>query len=172
MEFLEGKTLSKHLLQRYIRDPRGWNFMVAPARKHGFYDGLFSSPEETWQIKFDSIFKPNPLTLGVKTETTLGRVRAPESVPFGYRKLDPRLAAEMLRMIEEGAEEPSRHVDLGSLLRSLEPTVPVQGQSYAEGPFVYTNAKIIDFTDQEKSADDRLSSELLRLLRNRYPSYG
>src|SRR5207247_646295 len=59
MEFLEGKALSRHLLERYVRDPRGWNFVVAPARRHGFFDGIFSSPEEAWHIKLDSIFKPN-----------------------------------------------------------------------------------------------------------------
>jgi hypothetical protein len=172
MEFLEGKALSRHLLERYVHDPRGWNFVVAPARKHGFFDGIFSSPDEAWHIKLDSIFKPNPLTLGVRTEAGLGRLRMPDSTPFGYRKLDPRLAMEMLQMMEAGGEVPAGDPTLGDLLRTLEPTVPVPGQSYAEGPFVYTNAKIIEFTDQEKTLDDRLASELLKLLRNRYPSYG
>lgn len=172
MEFLEGKALSRHLMERYIHDPRGWNFAIAPARSHGFFDGLFSSPDEAWHVKLDTIFKPNPLTLGVRTESGLGKVRIPDSTPFGYRKLDPRLAMEVLRMMEAGGEMSSGEINLGALLRSIEPTVPVPGESYAEGPFVYTNERVINFTDQEKSVDDRLASELLKLLRNRYPSYG
>jgi hypothetical protein len=173
MEFLEGKALSRHLLERYVRDPRGWSFVVAPARSHGFFDGIFSSPDEAWHIKLDSIFKPNPLTLGVRTEAGIERFRTPDPTPFGYRKLDPRLAMEMLKMIEaDGTEMSGGEPNLGALIRSIEPTVPIPGESYAEGPFVYTNAKIIEFTDKEKTLDDRLASELLRLLRNRYPSYG
>ena len=172
MEFLEGKALSRHLLERYVRDPRGWSFAITPARTHGFFDGLFSSPDEAWRIKLDTIFKPNPLTLGVRTESSPGNSRIPESTPFGYRKLDPRLAMEMLKMMETGEGMASGDVNLGDLLRSIEPTVPLPGESYAEGPFVYTNRRVVNFTDQEKSVDDRLATELLRLLRNRYPSYG
>jgi hypothetical protein len=78
---------------------------------------------------------------------------------------------EMLKLMESG-EELSGDVNLGALLRSIEPTVPLPGESYAEGPFIYTNQRVVNFTDQEKSVDDRLATELLRLLRNRYPSYG
>ncbi len=172
MEFLEGKSLSKHLLERYVHDPRGWNFTITPARKHGFFDGLFSSPNEAWQIKIDSVFKPNPLVLGVRRESVPGRMGLPDTLPFGYRTLDPRLAVEMLKLMEEGGAMQRNGINLGTLLRSLEPTVPVTGHSYAEGPFVYTNHRVVNFTEQEKSTDERLGSELLRLLRNRYPSYG
>src|SRR2546427_2661687 len=128
MEFLEGKALSRHLLQRYTRAPRGWNLAIAPARAHGFFDGLFSSPDEAWRIKLDTIFKPNPLTLGVKAESSPGNIRIPESTTFGYRKLDPRLALEMLKLMETGEELSSGDVNLGALLRSIEPTVPLPGE--------------------------------------------
>jgi hypothetical protein len=172
LEFLEGRALSRHLLERYVRDPRGWNFALAPARTHGFFDGLFTGPEEAWQIKLDTIFKPNPLTLGVKMESRPGKNRNLDSTPFGYRKLDPRLAMEMLKIMETGEENSSGDLNLGALLRSIEPSVPIPGESYAQGPFVYSNERVIKFTDHEKSVDDRLASELLRLLRNKYPSYG
>ena len=51
MELLSGEALSKYLLEKYSRNPKGWNFTIAPAAKDNFFDALVSGPEEDWQLK-------------------------------------------------------------------------------------------------------------------------
>ena len=51
MELLSGEALSKYLLEKYSRNPKGWNFTIAPAAKDNFFDALVSGPEENWQLE-------------------------------------------------------------------------------------------------------------------------
>ncbi len=166
MEILRGIALSKYLLEKYTRNPKGWNFTIGPAPKDSFFDALVSGPEENWQLKIDSIFKPNPAVLGAKVE---GNQKTSGSFPsYGYRKLDPEIVLKILKEQEDlGSEE-----SFGRLIASLEPTAPVGGSSYAQGPFVFTNQKFLGISDSQKKLDDRLNSELKNLLREKYPSYG
>lgn len=170
MEILSGTALSKYLLEKYSKNPKGWNFTIAPAAKDNFYDALITGPEENWQLKIDSIFKPLPTVLGAKVESlTKSSQTPPELFPsYGYRKLDPEIVLKILK--EQNPEEPLESLD--RFIGSLEPTVPVSGASYAQGPFVFTNKKFHGLSDNQKKLDDRLSSSLRNLLREKYLSYG
>ncbi len=123
-----------------------------PAKKYGFFDCLFSNPDEAWHIKLDSIFKPSPFVLGTKLESVPQKVAATGSAPFGYRRMEPRLALELLRNMEEDEGAP-RNLNLSSVLRSIEPTVPKLGESYAQGPFVYTNQNVLNFSERHESVE-------------------
>jgi len=147
--------------------------LVMPAKKYGFFDCLFSNPDEAWHIKLDSLFKPNPFVLGTKLQSVPRRAAASSSASFGYRRLEPNLALELLgNMGDDDDEAAPRSSNLLSVLRSIEPTVPRPGENYAEGPFVYTHQNVFAFSDEHKSVEETLTSELLKLMRNRYPSYG
>jgi hypothetical protein len=175
MEILEGQTLADVLLRRYSKDPRGWSFIVAPARAHGFYDAIVASPDQSWHLKMDSVFKPAPLIVGARTEVDHGRVDSLSPTSFGFRELDPSMIVKFLSSSygsEGGRPEPD---GLGPKLESLlglEPVVPRPGRSYAQGPFVLSPQKIVGSSERETSVDDRLTSDLLRLFRIRYPAYG
>jgi hypothetical protein len=171
MELLSGEALSKYLLEKYSRNPKGWNFTIAPAVKDNFFDALVSGPEENWQLKIDSIFKPSPIVLGAKVETPLRR-SVPKGVfpSYGYRKLEPEVILKILR--EQTSDEPENSGNLDKIIGSLEPTAPTRGGSYAEGPFVFTNKKILDISDSQKKLDERLSSGIRNLLREKYIGYG
>ncbi len=162
MEILEGDSLSRILLQRYLKEPRDWNFVISPSRV-GFFKALVYNKSEAWQLKFDSIFKPTPIILGAQTEP-LQNFESASPVSFGYRRLDLRIALALLRGPTSDAP------DLMSIM-SLEPIVPREGGSYAKGPFVFTNHDSPKFSDEQKALDERLSSELRRRLQTRYPSY-
>ena len=167
MEILKGTVLSKYLLEKYARNPKGWSFTISPANKDAFFDALVSSPEENWQLKIESIFKPSPVILGAKVEGKVRNQGAPASLPsYGYRKLDPEALLKLLN--EEGEEEPS----LSQLISSIEPTAPLPGASYAQGPFVFANQKFAGLSDNQKKLDERLGSELKNLMREKYLSYG
>jgi len=175
MEVLEGQALADVLLRRYSKDPRGWSFVVAPARAHGFYDAIVAGPDQSWHLKMDSLFKPAPLIVGSRAEVDRGRVGSLSPRPFGYRELDPSMVMKILNSSYGSEESVPDAGGLGSRLESLlglEPVVPRPGRSYAQGPFVLTPQRIVGSSEMETSIDDRLTSDLLRLFRTRYPAYG
>jgi len=172
MEILKGSALSKYLLEKYTKNPKGWNFTIGPARRDNFFDALVSGPEESWQLKIDSIFKPNPAVLGTQTDPLAKKsLTLPESFPsYGYRRLDPEIVLKILKEQQDNSDESTRSMD--RLMASLEPIAPVPGASYAQGPFVFTNQKFLGLSENQQKLDDRLSSELRSLLREKYLGYG
>jgi hypothetical protein len=173
MDFLEGRTLSKYLFERYSRNPKGWTFIIAPSRKHGFFDAIVSNREESWQLKIDSIFKPAPLMLGARIDAD-SMVNSLDTMPYGYRMLQPRILLELLKGAETSENNSPNNpakLNLTKLLGTLDTVVPEEGHSYAQGPFTFTNQQV-KFSDSQKELDDKLSSELHKLFRNRYSNYG
>ena len=172
MELLEGESLRRFVLERYSKNPKGWSFVISPSLKHGFFDAFVSGPDGTWMLKIDSLFKPLPVVLGSPTEAD-PRVNSPfggSTFPYGYRKLPPELVLQML-----GSESHPRDEDTTSGLLSFlgsEPVVPEEGSSYAEGPIVFTRTGRSGLSESQKKLDDRLTSEMRRLLKTRYPAYG
>jgi hypothetical protein len=169
MEVLRGNALFRHLLDQYSKKPTGWNFTIGPSDRDNFFDGLVSGPEESWQLKFDSIFKPSPIVLGAKIDSGITNPLKANFPSYGYRKLQPEI---MLRLFKEISDESGPSATLDQILGSLSPVVPVQGNAYAEGPVIFTNKKILGVSKSQKQLDDRLSSEIRRLLRESYPGYG
>jgi hypothetical protein len=174
MEILEGRILSKYLLDKYSKNPKGWSFTMFPSSKDeaGFIGAFVSGPEEVWQLKIDSIFKPNPLMIGTKTELDSTKVKRLGAVPYGYRKIDAPLLRNLLKLLDEEKGPEGKTPDLDRLLAPVETVVPEGGTPYAEGPFILTNRENAGVSDSQKSLEDRLSAELRRLLRNKYQSYG
>ncbi|MHB8567726.1 MAG: hypothetical protein ACYC7D_14665 [Nitrososphaerales archaeon] len=166
-EILEGRALSRRLLDRYSRKPSSWSFTIAPAMKDGFYDALVSSPDESWQLKIDSIFNPLPKMLGAQVELDRSKVKKFSPISYGYRKLDPETVMKLLTSLE--GEELSKYKTMDSVLGPLDPVAPKTGGSYAEGPFVFTNEKL---SSGQSELDDKLSSELRKLMRSRLSAYG
>ena len=164
MEILDGRAISEAIFRRYAGNPNGWRYTISPSNSHGFYDALVSNAEESWQIKLDTIFKPNPLVIGTWSGTDRDQDSSPAPLSFGYRELDPLV---MRKIAEE--VEPTRLVDW---LGSLAPVVPRDGRAYAHGPFVLGTVPRKIHGDAQARVDERLSSEMLKLLRSRYPGYG
>lgn len=167
MELLEGEVLRRRILESYSKRPKGWSFVVSPSRS-GFFDAMVSGPEVSWMLKIDSIFKPFPALLGSQTEADSGRPERPFS--YGYRELSSEAILHLLK--GEGPAQGSGELHgLLSVLKS-EPVVPEAGASYAEGPFVLTGRLRSDLSEGQRRLDDRLTLEMRRLLRTRYPAYG
>jgi hypothetical protein len=91
MEVLEGNTLAKSLFERYSANARDWRFEISVSEKSGsFFDAIVSNPNEVWQLKIDSIYKPNPLIIGTKIDVDPIKFSNDKNAfSFGYRKLDP-----------------------------------------------------------------------------------
>ena len=127
-------------------------------------------PDDSWHLKFDTIFKPSPMVLGARTEIDLSRASSssPTQLSFGFRRVDQRGAPAHLDDSPEGMRR------LIAFLGSIEPVAPKEPGNYIQGPFVYTNrgAPAGSMTREQERIDSRLSAEMLKLVRRRYPSYG
>jgi hypothetical protein len=164
MEILDGPALAEMIFRGYARNPKQWFFRVSPSRSNGFYDAVVGGPDASWQLKLDTIFKPSPLVIGAKTEVGLQAYAVSSPLSFGYRELDPSIVGAL------GGEEAAP--GLAELLATLAPVVPEEGKAYAQGPFVLTRETHRVYDRSQTNIDERLSSEMLRLVRNRYLSYG
>lgn len=166
MRLLEGENLRRRIFRSYSKDPTGWSFVISPSEKFGFYDAMVSGPHGSWMLKIDSPFKPQPIVLGSPTEAS-SKPSGP--FPYGYRKIPSELIPEMLG--DEGYPREKMMADLVSVLRT-KTVIPEEGRSYAHGPFIFTGPQGATLSERQRELDDKLSSEMHRLLRLRYPAYG
>ena len=166
MELLEGDALRRRMLESYSRNPKGWSFVISPS-KSGFFDAIASGPDGGWMLKIDSIFKPAPIVLGSQAEVD-PRLKAEGPISYGYRKLPTEL---MIQLLEGEGDSGRVGPGLASLLRS-EPVVPEAGGGYAHGPFLLTGPRKVNLSEGQRAIDSKLSAEMRRLMKSRYPAYG
>ena len=173
MDILEGNNLATNLFERYSANSRNWKFVVSVSQQNGnFYDAIVSNPNEVWQLKIDSIYKPNPLIIGTKVDVDPLRFNDNTHMPFGYRKLDPRKIAKILSNISENEDTSALSSYIGSLISSTKPEVPSPNNSYAYGPFLFTQKNPIKVDEYQRKISDKLANRLSEKLRLLYSSYG
>jgi hypothetical protein len=167
LEILQGEALYRALLERYSRNPRGWSFTISPSPDHGFFDAKVGGPDEAWHLKLDTIFKPSPFVLGAKVDDSLPSASPPLPLSFGFRRINPREGPSLLDDSPEGMKR------LLAFLSTVHPVAPTGSGDYIQGPFLYSSHGVPSSTttQEQKRVDRRLSDEMLKLIRNRYPSY-
>ena len=173
MDILEGNNLATNLFERYSANSRNWKFVVSVSQQNGnFYDAIVSNPNEVWQLKIDSIYKPNPLIVGTKVDVDPLRFNDNTHMPFGYRKLDPKKIGKILSNISENEDTSALSSYIGSLISSTKPEVPSPNNSYAYGPFLFTQKNPIKVDEYQRKISDKLANRLNEKLRLLYSSYG
>ena len=182
MEILDDKILAKNIFQKYTVNPKNWNFIISTTSIHdGFFDATITSPDESWQLKIDSLYKPLPMITGTKLDiesSKMKKVINKDMAPFGYRKIDPPMIMNLFKKISQEQEMIARkdmdyaNNELNSFLGSLEPTVPEKGIDYLYGPFLFTNKNIIENNPYHKNISEKLATNLKKKIKDRYPSYG
>lgn len=173
MDILEGNNLATNLFERYSANSRNWKFVVSVSQQNGnFYDAIVSNPNEVWQLKIDSIYKPNPLIIGTKVDVDPIRFNDNTHMPFGYRKLDPKKIGKILSNISENEDTSALSSYIGSLISSTKPEVPSPNNSYAYGPFLFTQKNPIKVDEYQRKISDKLANRLNEKLRLLYSSYG
>jgi hypothetical protein len=182
MEILENKILAKNIFQKYTVNPKNWNFLISTTSMNdGFFDATVTNPDEVWQLKIDSLYKPIPIITGTKIDIETAKMKKiinKNTVPFGYRKIDPPMLMNLFKKISEEQEIIAKkdmdyvNKELNSFLGSLEPTVPVKDTDYLYGPLLFTNKNILDNNQYHKNISEKLSSNLKKKIKERYPSYG
>ena len=173
MDILEGNNLATNLFERYSANSRNWKFVVSVSQQNGnFYDAIVSNPNEVWQLKIDSIYKPNPLIIGTKVDVDPLRFNDNTHMPFGYRKLDSKKIGKILSNISENEDTSALSSYIGSLISSTKPEVPSPNNSYAYGPFLFTQKNPIKVDEYQRKISDKLANRLSEKLRLLYSSYG
>jgi hypothetical protein len=184
MEILEEKSLGKQLFKRYSINPKNWNFIISTNPiKDGFYDATVSSPQESWRLKIDSIYKPSPIISGTRLDIDIDRRIIEKEhnealIPFGYRKIDPPVFIKIFKRLAEEQTSIARknndnlNQELSSLLTSMEPIVPTTGTDYLYGPFLYTNRNLNGKSKYDDLVSEKLSQSIKRKIKERYPGYG
>ncbi|HET8847345.1 MAG TPA: hypothetical protein VFM20_01025 [Nitrososphaeraceae archaeon] len=173
MDILEGNNLASNLFQRYSANARNWKFVVSVSQMNGnFYDAIVSNPNEVWQLKIDSIYKPKPLIVGAKVDVDPVKFNDNSHMPFGYRKLDTEKIGKFLSSMDENEDTNGISSYISSLLSSSEPEVPTPNNSYAYGPFLFTQKNPIKVDEYQKNISEKLASRLKDKLRLLYSSYG
>jgi hypothetical protein len=173
LDILEGNNLATNLFERYSANSRNWKFVVSVTQQNGnFYDAIVSNPNEVWQLKIDSIYKPNPLIIGTKVDVDPLRFNDNTHMPFGYRKLDPKKMGKILSNISENEDTSALSSYIASLISSTKPEVPSPNNSYAYGPFLFTQKNPINVDDYQRKISDKLANRLNDKLRLLYSSYG
>jgi hypothetical protein len=166
LDILEGNNLASNLFQRYSANARNWKFVVSVSQTNGnFY------PNEVWQLKIDSIYKPNPLIVGAKVDADPGKFNDNSHMPFGYRKLDPEKIGKMLSNLDENDDDNGISTYISSLISSSEPEVPTPNNSYAYGPFLFTQKNPIKVDEYQKRISEKLASRLKDKLQLLYSGY-
>jgi hypothetical protein len=173
LDILEGNNLASNLFQRYSANSRNWKFVVSVSQMNGnFYDAIVSNPNEVWQLKIDSIYKPNPLIVGAKVDVDPVKFSDNSHMPFGYRKLDPAKIGKFLSNMDETEDTNGISSYISSLISSSEPEVPTPNNSYAYGPFLFTQKNPIKVDEYQKKISEKLASRLKDKLKLLYSSYG
>ncbi|MFQ6106091.1 MAG: hypothetical protein ACE5QF_00680 [Thermoplasmata archaeon] len=87
-EIRTREEILKRLADKYERNPKGWSVLVKES-KSGYSDFLISTEDELWQIKVDSLYRPNPKAIGARIGgRTEARKVASASLPgYGFRPL-------------------------------------------------------------------------------------
>lgn len=172
MEILEGNNLAKSLFERYLANSNHWRFQISIHEKNNnFFDAIVSSPDEVWQLKIDSIYKPAPLIIGTKVDLEPARITNDvDQVSFGYRRLDSKRLGKILADTNGGIRDLNFY--LTSLLRSTSPEIPRPDNNYAYGPFVFTSSNLTNIDKCQKEVSDKLANSLRDRLRSLYSGYG
>jgi hypothetical protein len=93
-------------------------------------------------------------------------------MPFGYRKLDPKKIGKILSNISENEDTSALSSYIASLISSTKPEVPSPNNSYAYGPFLFTQKNPIKVDEYQRKISDKLANRLNEKLRLLYSSYG
>lgn len=96
-EVKNREEILRALARKYEKDPSGWTVMLKENRS-GYSDFIISTSDELWQIKVDSLYRPNARATGMKVggKTEARKIASDSSPRFGFRPIPPDLLERFL----------------------------------------------------------------------------
>ncbi|MEM2154502.1 MAG: hypothetical protein QXG36_07220 [Nitrososphaeria archaeon] len=163
---IEGlENILRKIHAAYNKNPLGWKVFVSTDEK-GFPTILFYSPEETWEIKLDSLYKPNPLCVGLNFKNENSEfVEKIESPHYGFRPVEDDIAKRILESFSKN-EVPVNVIN--SILKNKpKPLDEIEkNRMVLHGPVIHSH-KLPLVSEKQVDLDLKLRQELQKLLMNR-----
>ncbi len=96
-EMQSREDVLKELAKKYERSPGGWSVLVRENRS-GYSDFFISTADELWQLKVDSLYRPNAKAMGMRVggKEEARKVASDSTPAFGFRSLPPDLLERFL----------------------------------------------------------------------------
>jgi|CryGeyStandDraft_7_1057128.scaffolds.fasta_scaffold50836_4 hypothetical protein len=181
MEIMGYEETVREIFRRYNKKPDGWQVLMGRSLG-GFYDMLFSSPDGVWQLKLDTIYRPNPIGFGVRLEEDSSKVPIMEAPPYGHRPVHIDGMMVKIKHLMESKLQPEQMMsniienivgtlDIERIMESPPlPTDRIRTPITAIGPYIQ-QPTIEPISSRQKELSTKLDDELKRLMRIRYPWY-
>ncbi|MEE8403678.1 MAG: hypothetical protein V3R93_07995 [Candidatus Hydrothermarchaeaceae archaeon] len=150
-----AEIMFEKIFKRYNKNPKGWKFSIGTGYEDKFFDILVSNDTDVWQIKLDTLYRPNPLGVGVR----VGRSRKAfdSSHSFGFRPI----TEEFIPGILETGFSPEVIEEI--MRKRPQPLDRIQTPGIVQGPINFSDS--LDFiSERHKKLDNKLRTELDRLL--------
>lgn len=161
VEIETREQILKRLSKKYERNPRGWSVLVKE-NKSGYSDFLISTADDLWQLKVDSLYRPNPKAMGLKIGgKTEARNVASDSTPkFGFRPLPSDILEKLLGGDFE-REEFTKTIDR-VLSRDPKRLSEIDSPGMIQGPIHFGWRGYL--SDKQQALDKKLKRSLDRML--------
>lgn len=151
-----AETMLERILKKYNKNPKGWNFSVGKGHEDKFFDILISSGKDAWQIKLDTLYKPNPLGVGVKVGRSSKIFDNPH--PFGFRPIPEEFIPEL----SETGFSPDI---IGEIMRKRpQPIDQIKTSGVVQGPITFSRGPLDFISERHKKLDNKLRMEMDKLL--------
>lgn len=148
---------------KYNKNPKGWNISVGGPDPRGHGNIFISNNVNLWQLKIDSLFKPNPYGIGTK----LGEIdefpefKNPSSPSFGFRPLLPSHLDKLKLNLQQ--KKPINKV-INEILNTNPVSINQMTKSnYIMGPIMHSSFKGY-VSDKQKELDKKMRRNLDDLL--------
>jgi hypothetical protein len=155
----------KEIWKKYNEDSMGWHVLVGRGSK-GYYDVFITNPKELWQLKLESVYRPNPIGLGVRIKKSAESGELLRGIPnYGLRPLSKKTMAMMMSVLKMGAPPVSALREILNI--EPKPHGEIATPWILQGPVIHSAQPLELISDKQRELDARLSVELDSLLRKK-----
>jgi len=151
-----AEIMLERLFKRYNKNPKGWNFSVGKGHEDKFFDILISHGKDVWQIKLDTLYKPNPLGVGVKVGRSGKVFDNPYS--FGFRPIPQKFIPKLL---DTGF---SSDITEEIMRKRPQPIDQIKTPGIVQGPITFSRSSLDFISERHEKLDNKLRVELDKLL--------
>jgi len=171
-EFSSYEEIVQKVLSEYNRSPKGWHVLLTKSEGLGHNLYIFGPEGMTAMLKLESIYRPNPIAIGVEVTDEMHGLRQivrRQTHPFGIRPIPDGLMGKVLDSIRSGV--PPR-ADLIARIMESDPVSQeaIKTQVAIQGPILHVPSPLpFEYASvKQRELDSKLQRELQRLLNERY----
>lgn len=160
MNIKSMEEIMKEIYKKYNENPYGWKVLSGIDNK-GFINLYFIHKDKAWHIKIWQVNPYKNIGFGTFIED-FGEIKKLEELPsYGFRNLSKKEIIEILSL-------PPKEVIKKILNIQPIPIDELNKPIILEGPIAFSNRPLSFLSEKQKSLDEKLSSELEKLIIKKY----